>query len=264
MAEHAVELVEVALVLHQRGAREVVEVLDAAVARGRASIASIRVRYSRSVTGRPADFSSLKKVRNMLDLRRGSVLGHQKGATGRLVYHSGKRNYTSASQKRTDAREPDLPLNALFVGDIIVAIDEVAALCASMGETLRPRAQADSTGDVVVHSGADAIEAAAPAWRALEQAGGAATPFQCLAVARAAAAVHLARGERPHIAVACDGDHPVAILPGVIGRSAGVSTLRFLGDPLIQYGDVIASPEARRRISKRFGVRRPIRPSSAR
>ena len=31
MAEHLVELVEVALVLHQRGAREVVEVLDAAV-----------------------------------------------------------------------------------------------------------------------------------------------------------------------------------------------------------------------------------------
>ena len=30
VAEHAVELVEVALVLHQRGAREIVEILDAA------------------------------------------------------------------------------------------------------------------------------------------------------------------------------------------------------------------------------------------
>ena len=30
MAEHPVELVEVALVLHQRGAREIVEILDAA------------------------------------------------------------------------------------------------------------------------------------------------------------------------------------------------------------------------------------------
>src|SRR4051812_21511230 len=30
MAEHAIELVQVALVLHQRGAREIIEVLDAA------------------------------------------------------------------------------------------------------------------------------------------------------------------------------------------------------------------------------------------
>jgi hypothetical protein len=49
-AEHAVELVEIALVLHQRGAREVVEILHRRPARS-ASIASISVRYSRKVTG---------------------------------------------------------------------------------------------------------------------------------------------------------------------------------------------------------------------
>ena len=53
VAEHAIELVEIALVLHQRRARQIVEILDPAAARS-FSIASISVRYSRSVTGTPA------------------------------------------------------------------------------------------------------------------------------------------------------------------------------------------------------------------
>ena len=53
MAEDAIELVEVALVFHQRRAREIVEVLDPPP-REVLSIASISVRYSRNVTGTPA------------------------------------------------------------------------------------------------------------------------------------------------------------------------------------------------------------------
>jgi len=38
---------------------------------------------------------------------------------------------------------------------------------------------------------------------------------------------------------------PVVILPLAITKSMGARVLRFLGDPLIQYGDVLALPDAR-------------------
>jgi CelD/BcsL family acetyltransferase involved in cellulose biosynthesis len=42
-----------------------------------------------------------------------------------------------------------------------------------------------------------------------------------------------------------DGSCPVAILPTVAGNWLGISSIRFLGDPFAQYGDIIARPNAK-------------------
>ena len=64
LGEDLVELVEMALVLHQRRGRQIVELVDPML--GEIGFnASSSVRYSRSVTGTPADFNSWKKVTNM-------------------------------------------------------------------------------------------------------------------------------------------------------------------------------------------------------
>ncbi|NIK50032.1 GNAT family N-acetyltransferase [Variibacter gotjawalensis] len=44
--------------------------------------------------------------------------------------------------------------------------------------------------------------------------------------------------------MASQDGRPVVILAVVVARWCGVSTLRFLGDPFIQYGDALAAPEA--------------------
>src|SRR5690242_12447926 len=64
MPEYAIEFVEVALVFNQGRARQIIKVFDLRDARS-ASSACISVRYSRRVTGTPADFNSLKKVTNI-------------------------------------------------------------------------------------------------------------------------------------------------------------------------------------------------------
>ena len=98
--------------------------------------------------------------------------------------------------------------------------------------------------DVVVAEGDDAIERAAAEWRAIEDAGGVASPFQSLAVARAAGAAHLANGETPRIVTVRERGRPLVIFPTVVGQFVGIPTIRFLGDPFIQYGDAIAAPGA--------------------
>jgi CelD/BcsL family acetyltransferase involved in cellulose biosynthesis len=65
-----------------------------------------------------------------------------------------------------------------------------------------------------------------------------------LALARIAARAHLRAGEIPRIAVVRKNGRPLVIFPTVVSRFLGVTTVRFLGDPLIQYGDVVAAPEA--------------------
>jgi CelD/BcsL family acetyltransferase involved in cellulose biosynthesis len=97
---------------------------------------------------------------------------------------------------------------------------------------------------VAVFEGADAIEHAASAWKAIEDAGGVNSPFQSLAVARAAVPAHLANGEMPRIVTVRDGHRPMAIYPTVVGHWLGIPSIRFLGEPFVQYGDVIARPEA--------------------
>ena len=64
MPEYPVEAVEMPLVLDERGAREKVELLDVEAAT-RLSIASIKVRYSRSETGTLAARNSGKNEKNI-------------------------------------------------------------------------------------------------------------------------------------------------------------------------------------------------------
>lgn len=116
-------------------------------------------------------------------------------------------------------------------------------VCASV---VLPISATERTGFTVkVVEGADAVAQAANDWLALESDRGAATPFQLMALAQAACAAHCARGETPRIVVVREHGRPVVIFPAVLSHIAGVSALRFMGDPLIQYGDVIARPGAR-------------------
>lgn len=139
-----------------------------------------------------------------------------------------------------------MPL-AMMLGELTGALEVLPGVCASLGEGARRRtaaAVATPVGEVQVFSGSGAVSAAAGAWRAIEAAGGLATPFQSLALAQAATGVHLDQGEEPLIAVVRHDGCPVALFPGVVGRTGGIAVLRFLGDPLIQYGDILATPGA--------------------
>ncbi len=98
--------------------------------------------------------------------------------------------------------------------------------------------------DVEVYTGDNAVAAAWPAWRQLELCRAPSTPFQTFAFAEAAADAHRRKGEAPRVVAVHDQGHPVLLFPTVVGRFCGVPTIRFLGDPLIQYGDVLASPGA--------------------
>lgn len=97
--------------------------------------------------------------------------------------------------------------------------------------------------DVSIFQGANAVEEAASAWHALEAVAGI-TAFQSLSVARAAARAHTAKSEQPRIVVVRERGWPVVVFPTTVSCLAGVTTVRFLGDPFIQYGDALVSPDA--------------------
>lgn len=130
-------------------------------------------------------------------------------------------------------------LSEILSGEFVAGMNSIPGLCADLanGGPLPAAAEIEA----VVLSGSDAVAKAAPAWQAIERNGGASTPFQSLAVAQACVDVHRALGETPRLAVVSEGGEPVLLLPGVVGRLMGLRTLRFLGDPLIQYGDVICN-----------------------
>ena len=111
-------------------------------------------------------------------------------------------------------------------------------------DALRSQQRNASTCHVTIAEGPDAITGSAAAWQAVEDRGGAATPFQSFAMARVTAQAHLRDGHTPRIVTVQQWGRPVVIFPTVVGRLTGVSTVRFLGDPLIQYGDALATPEA--------------------
>ncbi|MFN3657322.1 MAG: GNAT family N-acetyltransferase [Pseudolabrys sp.] len=92
--------------------------------------------------------------------------------------------------------------------------------------------------------GADAIWQVEAAWRELCGNGGASSAFQSFDVAVACAAAHAARGEVPRIVLARRSGRATVIVPLVVTELLKCRVLRFLGDPLIQYGDVIAAPDA--------------------
>jgi CelD/BcsL family acetyltransferase involved in cellulose biosynthesis len=130
---------------------------------------------------------------------------------------------------------------ATLIGDIPFALDMLSSMIAAVPKAVVRPAQ---PADVSVAQGADALEQVAADWHAVEQAGGAVTPFQTFAVAKASVPAHLRRGEIPRIVVVRERGRAVAVFPAVVGRFARRPVIRFLGDPLIQYGDVLASPEA--------------------
>jgi CelD/BcsL family acetyltransferase involved in cellulose biosynthesis len=103
---------------------------------------------------------------------------------------------------------------------------------------------AGPSAEIEVAQGGNALDAVASTWAGMEAAFGVSSPFQSLALARVAAKAHIRAGEIPRIAVVRKNGRPLVIFPTVVSRFSGVTTVRFLGDPLIQYGDVIAAPEA--------------------
>ena len=133
------------------------------------------------------------------------------------------------------------------------AIQKAGSTSAPRGKTdavsdfpfARPSEADPTTSDAEIFEGCDAFRDAAKSWAVLEQQRGAATPFLTHAVASACAAAHMKRGAVPRIVIVKEGGKPRLIFPSVITKTFGISVVRFLGDPLIQYGDVLVSPEVR-------------------
>ena len=136
-----------------------------------------------------------------------------------------------------------VPFTAALAGDLSLFIDSVWSAGAALVQSARER-RAARAADIAVASGEDAIELVAPAWRSIESVAGGSTAFQSLALAERAAEAHLRCGEIPRIIVVHEAGRPVVVFPTVITRWSGIPTIRFLGDPLIQYGDAIVAPEA--------------------
>lgn len=137
-----------------------------------------------------------------------------------------------------------MPIGTALTGDFATALDTLAGVYATFADRTRRLAAASRAADVTVASGPEAMAIVASAWRTVEDMGGAATPFQSLALATASAGAHLRRGETPRVIVVREAGRPVVVLPTVVSRWAGLRTLRFLGDPLIQYGDALVAPDA--------------------
>lgn len=134
-----------------------------------------------------------------------------------------------------------MPFAPALAFDLTVLLDASWTATAALAAHSRPARVATQTE---ILSGADAVARARPAWRHVENAGGAATPFQTCAAAQGAAKAHLDRGDTPRVIIVHDGGEPVVVFPTVVTRWSGLATLRFLGDPLIQYGDIVAAPGA--------------------
>ncbi|RDV05160.1 GNAT family N-acetyltransferase [Undibacter mobilis] len=144
-------------------------------------------------------------------------------------------------------------LSVLFLEDVALVADAASSIGPALAGRLRSWTATANAAGATVFQGAEAIDQVADDWQALENAGGSATPFQSLAMARAAAEIHLKAGEIPRVAVVRHGGRPVVILPTVIGTRFGVKVARFLGDPLIQYGDALCEPgTAKRHIEAAF------------
>jgi CelD/BcsL family acetyltransferase involved in cellulose biosynthesis len=120
-----------------------------------------------------------------------------------------------------------------------------APMLATEFAPVRTRSASQAECAVEVIEGADAVMRAEADWRALADLGGVPTPFQSFAVASAAAAAHARRGETPRLSIARRDGRAIALVPAVATSLLGMRALRFLGDPLIQYGDVLAAPDAR-------------------
>jgi CelD/BcsL family acetyltransferase involved in cellulose biosynthesis len=131
-----------------------------------------------------------------------------------------------------------------FIGDLPLLIelahDTLWGASAALAERTTPHQNVKQRIDIA--EGHDAVALVAPAWQALEARNGASSGFQTLALAEHAAVAHRRRGDLVRIVVVHDNGRPAVIFPTAISRFSGLRIIRFLGDPLIQYGDVIAAP----------------------
>jgi CelD/BcsL family acetyltransferase involved in cellulose biosynthesis len=143
------------------------------------------------------------------------------------------------SNQQAAAVPASFPLTDQIFGAIEAAPDALAALT----RLLRPP-RPGGASNVTVYAGDDAVERVRGIWRALEFSGARSTAFQSLAMAEATCEAHRRKGETPLIVVAARHGRPVLLFPAVVGRARGLRGVRFLGDPLIQYGDVLAAPDA--------------------
>jgi CelD/BcsL family acetyltransferase involved in cellulose biosynthesis len=126
--------------------------------------------------------------------------------------------------------------------ELAAHLESFPEVAAGFGESLRRAAKPDrAAGDAEVFSGATALDAAEAEWRAIEREGALTTPFQSYAVAAAALPAHVKHGHEAHVIVVREHGTVRAILPLVATSMAGSRVLRFLGDPLIQYGDALLS-----------------------
>jgi CelD/BcsL family acetyltransferase involved in cellulose biosynthesis len=94
--------------------------------------------------------------------------------------------------------------------------------------------------DINIFEGAGAVERAAEAWAYLEERGGVATAFQSYPMAAAYGLAHERTDAKPRIVVLNKNGKPHILVPTVITKLFGLPVLRFLGDPFIQYGDIIS------------------------
>lgn len=113
----------------------------------------------------------------------------------------------------------------------------------SLATAREGRAYSPATGrpSVQIFHGTDGLHSLEGEWRELERRGAAATPFQSFVVASACARVHERKGEEVRIAVVRRGSEATLLFPAIVTRWLGLPILRFLGDPLVQYGDVVGA-----------------------
>ena len=136
-----------------------------------------------------------------------------------------------------------MPASFPFPDQIFSALEAAPDMLAGLARFLR-RPQPGAASGVAVYAGDDAVERARGAWRALEFSGARTSAFQSLAMAEATSESHRRKGEMPLIVVVWRRDRPMVLFPAVVGRARGLRGERFLGDPLIQYGDALAAPDA--------------------
>lgn len=136
-----------------------------------------------------------------------------------------------------------MPFGAVLAGDVAAAVDVLSGMWAT-ANAARSRPAGRAAG-VEVWDGPDAVSMAASQWHRLEQTGAAGTGFQRLALAQTSARAHLELGETPRVVLVHEHGHPLVLLATASGRRAGLRVTRFLGDPLIQYGDALAATGAK-------------------
>lgn len=115
---------------------------------------------------------------------------------------------------------------------------------AAEAECTKPEVTSLESSEVEILEGADAIVRAAPAWKHITAHFGVPTPFQSLEVANAVASTHVKQGDILRVIVVRRAGETVLVMPTIVASWLGLSVVQFLGDPLIQYGDILSTSNA--------------------